>query len=127
MNTAQNMKKKLNLSNSTVAELRRNGIKIKINHKRKVSFIERGAIVSKLLPKYQILKLKGDGVQLAVSPTGGETEILVTHDNQDYVGRSFCLNTDNFCHRMGVKIALGKLINVGQLVKASKVVNPSNI
>lgn len=86
------MKKKV----PSVAELRKQGYKVKVIHERKL--IHHSAIA---------------GEKVEVCPTGGRTIVHVTppiHDDMIISGVAECSKNDAYNRKLGVKIALGRAL-----------------
>src|SRR6185436_18789161 len=102
----------MNLSDKTVHQLRKDGYKLRINHSRFVS-VSHGCY-----PIFEIRKIKEQfpSIKPVFNPRGGSTEILLTTpDQKQYRGVSNCSLSDNFNYKIGVKVALGRLVEVKEL------------
>ena len=81
----------------SVKEYRQNGHKVKVEHYRPIS---RNRFIS------YSRKTKGD-----VLPHGGFTIVTMTFpDGVTKKGVSFCAETDQFCYRSGVEMAISRII-----------------
>jgi hypothetical protein len=87
----------------TIKELRQTGYKVRVNHERNHKTIH-----------------KINGTQTVVDARGGKTTIEVTTPNkaQTVVGQAVCSEEDNFNHKIGNQIALGRALQ--QFVDLSK-------
>lgn len=78
----------------TIAQLRREGYKVRVLHNRPIQYIQ-----------------KIDGGVKVFSPKGGKTIIeITTPDGRDVVGESMCSNKDSWNRKFGNQIALGRAI-----------------
>lgn len=104
------MKEQLNLSNSTIEQLRKSGIKCRVTHKRIIfAPIENGKLKESLLSKFEILQMKKARLPYTVMPRGGTCIVEVDYNGGKYFGIAKCSKDDNYCYRRGVKISLGRL------------------
>jgi hypothetical protein len=77
---------------NTIAQLRRNGYKVRVLHSR---------------PKLSIQKI--GGVMTEYNPKGGTTIIEVTSpDGRNAIGASQCSEKESWNRKMGNQIALGR-------------------
>ena len=79
----------------TVQNLRKMGYKVKVWHER--NYIEKETF---------------GGMQCEFDPHGGMTEVEVYDFDaqQSYVGQAWCSDRDNYCRKLGVRIALGRAL-----------------
>lgn len=92
----------------TVEELRRQGYKVKIFHKRLVEY--------QIITGLRYGEKRGNAyASKIILPRGGKTEVHITTPyGFELVGIAKCSEDDNYCKRTGVKIALDRaLINDG--------------
>ena len=93
------------IPNQTVASLRRNAFKVKVEHQR--FYTDKGGFDnSNLKPEYLIRQLG-----LPFFPKGGKTTVYVTRisDGTNFIGEAVCSNKDAFNRKIGVAISLGRL------------------
>ena len=93
------------IPNQTVASLRRNAFKVKVEHQRFFTGLsERDN--GQLKPEYLIRK---EGLKFL--PKGGKTTVYVTRisDGTNFIGEAVCSNKDAFNRKIGVAISLGRL------------------
>lgn len=95
------------IENQTVANLRKQGFKVKVLHARNFEgWAEHGN--GELKNEYDIRKQK-----LIFEPKGGKTTVTVTDPNGlNYIGISRCSDKDGFNRRFGLVKALGRLEQV---------------
>jgi hypothetical protein len=79
----------------SVQNLRQMGYKVKVWHTRN-----------------EIEKQRFGGFSYELDPHGGMTEVEIYDMNaqQSYVGLATCSDKDNYCRKLGVKIALGRAL-----------------
>jgi len=95
------------MSNNTVHQLRKEGYKVSVNHRRRYFDTINKRWVYLTGYEYSLLNnqyLNGP------SAVGGYTYISVTDPNgNESTAESRCSNKENFCKKAGVKIALERL------------------
>ena len=96
---------------NTVEQLRKSGYRVLINHYRYPGNVSKG------LNKRQASKVKMECAfalsdeGLGISPFGGKTTIeVISQSGTSYTAEADCSVRDNFNKRMGVKIALGRIL-----------------
>lgn len=78
----------------TVHELRKQGFTVKVRHTRIYSETQ-----------------KLDGISYDVLPKGGLTDVAIYKDNAFLAnGMAKCSDHDNYCKKLGTKIALGRAV-----------------
>jgi hypothetical protein len=99
------------IENQTVANLRKNGFKVKVQHQRFTSGLSidgktRYLEGMQLRPEYELRQMK-----LSFEPKGGFTKVSVTRlaDKAEFIGESRCSESDTYNRKLGVSIALGRL------------------
>lgn len=114
--------------NTSIADVRREGFRVKVNHYRfrnddirKVRSLAVKYYNPNLLNKEQtrIAKLLniepfhassfGDGRD--ISSLGGVTEVILEKDGANYLGASHCALVDNYNRSEGIKRALGRALS----------------
>lgn len=89
----------------TVAELRRQGCKVRINHYRRYN--KHDGLANKWLAEQ--LNLGHEFKQML--PTGGLTRVEIDGLTQNtLVGEAVCSNADNYDKKLGIKIAIGRAL-----------------
>jgi hypothetical protein len=92
----------MNLSNKTVAQLRRDNFRVKIHHFRDVRYDD-GELVQNI-PRMDIQNSN------KIVAKGGKSEVFVTcPDGKHYKGVAHCNPKDSFNRKVSVKICLGRL------------------
>ncbi len=83
------------MNNMTIAQLRRNGYKVRVHHIR---------------PKIKIQKI--GGVSEENNPKGGHTMIeITTPEGKSAVAYSICSKHDSWNRKLGNQIALGRALS----------------
>lgn len=108
--------------NNTVAEMRRNGFKVRVGHYRLP--YEVGTVIN-LLPK----SLRGDISDQSVLdsparkkdyyPRGGMTTVEIEKDGVTAFGIAECALADNYNKKVGVRYAISRAIEAFQMSSAS--------
>jgi len=75
----------------TVHELRKLGYKVSVHHDR------------------NIVNRNGN---LEFDPRGGNTVVTLVNDGDIVIGRAACSKKDNYSKKLGVRIALGRLLKL---------------
>lgn len=89
----------------TVHSLRKQGFKVRVYHWRYVNNILVSAAFNKTI----------------LDPKGGKTQVTVTYPTgESYVGEATCSKTDCFNRKLGVKIALGRIVKNVAVAAISK-------
>lgn len=95
----------INLSHKTVAQLRQENYRVRVIHYRHLKHDDGERVM--FVPLYEIQN------RSKCLPHGGKTEIFVTApDGKEFFGHAGCVLTDPFNRKMGVQIALGRLIEL---------------
>ena len=99
------------IENQTVASLRKNGFKVKVQHQRFTNGISLDGKTLhldeiKLRPEYELRQMK-----LSFEPKGGQTTVFVTRlsDKAEFIGEARCSSADSYNRKFGVLKALGRL------------------
>lgn len=99
------------MKNYSVHELRKNGYKIRVIHKRYYSsygnLYTTGHV--ELLTRRDADLLISDGIKIFILPKGGFTKVeITTPDGRNLDGQSECSIKDSFNRKLGLKIALNR-------------------
>jgi len=82
----------------TVESLRREGIKVKVMHLRSND------------PRYNASPFYVHQYTGKLVECNAVTVVKVTKDDQEFIGKSYCGPKDQFCRKLGVRIALGRAL-----------------
>lgn len=92
----------------SVASLRQNGYKVRVNHYRPYEYGEEGVLYTRFMASVMSSYPNLGGPK----PRGGETRIEITTPNGETLnGVARCSDKDSFNRKLGVSIALGRAFN----------------
>ena len=91
----------------TVAELRKQGIPVEVNHKR--LFFRYDPFNGKRKEKV-VAWHEADNRKYFLSATGGETKVTIQTEQGDFTGVTECSIDDNFCKTIGCEKAMARAL-----------------
>lgn len=98
----------------TVAELRREGCKLKVYHERATEYVEKCKlgfeIRSTLLPSNEAKQKQKEGSHRILSKGGRTTIFLTDPSGKEFYASTKCSKKDGFCYRRGVGVCLGRVL-----------------
>lgn len=108
---------KINLNHDPVQQLRKLGYQVRVTHSRFYHDYEKineqlakNSIKPIITRAIEIPNYDSPGMSLALS-NGGSTEVVVvTPDGEEFVGRSECSINEAFNKKIGVKIAICRIL-----------------
>lgn len=97
----------VNIKNMTIHQLRLNGCKVRVNHKRYGKF--GGGEYAKENPLVDMRVIRANKLQNGISAKGGQTTIELTKDGKNYTATAKCNPKDPFNRKIAIKICLGRI------------------
>ena len=95
----------MNIKNMTIYELRKAGLKVRVNHRRRI-----GDSHNQLDPLLDMKTIREENLQNKINAKGGQTTIELTDlNNKTWESSAYCNIIDSFNKKIAIRICLGRL------------------
>lgn len=110
-----------NPTTHSVYSFRKQGVKVRVTHRRLHRFFTGNKIVEKLLGKHEVAGYNKKNWQfLGYNSHGGETQVDLTFpDGSNFTGLAQCLETEPFVRTYGIDKAIGRALSAKEKLAES--------